>query len=65
MTDLFCIIAAVCGVPAIKPYIPKGPSRIIGGTEAVPNSWPWTGALVSAGTPFSIYIHAFIPVKNL
>ena len=33
----------MCGVPAVKPIDPN--FRIVGGIEAVRNSWPWQASI--------------------
>jgi len=37
---------ATCGVPAIKP---KGGTRVVGGVQATPGSWPWMVMLKEQG----------------
>ena len=41
--------ARVCGVPAIAPRLMTlSEAKIVGGTEAVPHSWPWQVHILSA-----------------
>ncbi|KAK3091949.1 hypothetical protein FSP39_023932 [Pinctada imbricata] len=41
--ELACPNSASCGIPAIKPTISN--KKIVGGREAIPNSWPWQVSL--------------------
>jgi len=59
LTVVNIINADSCGNPAIKPSVArseliellsgKAPAKIIGGTEARPNSWPWQVSVQNAG----------------
>ncbi|XP_033756765.1 suppressor of tumorigenicity 14 protein-like isoform X2 [Pecten maximus] len=41
--EQLCANSGTCGRPAITPSL--GNNKIVGGKEAVPNSWPWQGSL--------------------
>ncbi|XP_021351138.1 suppressor of tumorigenicity 14 protein homolog [Mizuhopecten yessoensis] len=41
--EQLCASSATCGRPAITPSL--GNNKIVGGKEAVPNSWPWQASL--------------------
>jgi len=47
--NLFDVVSANCGVPAIAPNVI---TRVVGGVEAVPHSWPWMVSIHYDGRHF-------------
>ena len=49
----------LCGISAIQPAIfSKHKKRIVGGVEAVANSWPWHVSLQKSGGSMNQYSNA-------
>ncbi|KAG8176249.1 hypothetical protein JTE90_021347 [Oedothorax gibbosus] len=46
----FPLISLDCGVQAIQPNLSYAADRMVGGNEAVPNSWPWQVSLQTRTT---------------
>ena len=53
MFIVFSADISSCGIPTIPPRLGDVPSRVVGGYQATPHSFPWQVSLWKAGRSFS------------